>query len=416
MNLYRIRQNFKRPVLDDVSQRTSDEFDALKLAERLSGVRRVGITVGSRGIRDILKVLSALIFKVRECGCEPLLLAAMGSHGGGTETGQREILESLGVTEEALGVQLLTCSECAEVGETDGGMKAYALKSALSVDSIIAVNRVKIHTSFHGDVESGLAKMLTVGLGGPKGAAHFHSMGRDEMPRFLIGISSLLLQRLPVAAGFAVVENAYEETALVKGVPAESLLAEEAGILRYARSLMPALPISDLDALIIEEIGKNYSGTGLDTNIVGRLRIEGTPEPESPSIKRIAVLDLSPESHGNATGIGLADLTTKKLVDNIDRSATYLNCLTSGFLTRAAIPLYADTETEMIDFMFRSLGGKAAQDVRLIQIPNTLHLSECFVSEALMPEVRLLPDTEITDGPFPLDFDETGRLLFRIGR
>jgi hypothetical protein len=221
---------------------------------------------------------------------------------------------------------------------------------------------------------------------------------------------------LYVPAGFAIVENAREETALIKGVPARDFYASESELLAYAKSLMPSLPCKTLDALIVEEIGKNYSGTGMDTNIIGRLRIQGVPEPESPSIQKIAALALSEESHGNANGIGLADLTTKRLVDSIDRQATNLNCVTTGFLARGATPVYADTEREMIEMLMRCLGPKPPEEARIIQISDTLHLGECLVSEALADEINALPDAAFTSPFEDMSFDAEGRIERRILR
>lgn len=416
--LVRVVQRFQRPRVENIAEAVSNEFEKLGLGRLLEG-KTVGVTVGSRGIQDILAVLKALIAEIQKCGGRPVLLSAMGSHGGGEESGQREILDSLGIREDvfgALGVPVQTCAESVEIGETPEGLKAYMLRSALSVDVILPVNRVKVHTAFHGEVESGLFKMLVVGLGGPKGAAQFHSKGSGELPRLLLDVGSLILEKMPVAAGFAIVENGYEETALIRGVPASGFRREEPEILAYARSLMPSLPIQDLDALIIEEMGKNYSGTGVDTNIIGRLRIQGVPEPEKPAIQKIAVLDLSEESHGNANGLGMMDLTTKKLVDKIDRKAMYLNCITTGFLIRGAIPVHFDTEKETMEALLRSLGSKSADDVRLLQIPDTLHLTECLASAALLPELRTLPDVEIVGEPQRMAFTPSGSIARRIGR
>ncbi|MDR3280398.1 MAG: hypothetical protein LBT23_07785 [Synergistaceae bacterium] len=413
--IVRVRQKFKRPVVSDISSAVHEEFARLRLKDKVAG-RRVGITAGSRGIKDNLPILRALVSEVRGGGGEPLLLAAMGSHGGGAEDGQREILRSLGITEDSVGAPVMTCAKSVGIGETRDGLMAYALESALSVDSILAVNRIKEHTAFHGVVESGLFKMLVVGLGGPRGAAQFHSGGSGELPKLLLDIGAVMLEHLPIAAGFAIVENGYEETAEIMGIAPGEFRNKEPELLEYSRSLMPSLPVKNLHALIIEEMGKNYSGTGVDTNIIGRLRIEGTPEPSTPAIQKIVVLDISEESHGNANGIGLADATTRKLVEKIDRKSTYLNCATTGFLTRGATPVYMDTERETIDLVMKSLGKIKPEDVRLTQIPSTLHLTECMVSEALIPDIEALPDAEIIGEPKVMEFEENGALTYRIGR
>ncbi|MDR1916239.1 MAG: hypothetical protein LBQ58_06680 [Synergistaceae bacterium] len=411
----RITQSFSRPRVSDIAEAVASEFNRLSLGDICCG-KRVGITAGSRGITDIIPLLKALIREITASGGSPVLIAAMGSHGGGTESGQRELLSDLGVTEDSLTVPVAASVSCVKIGVTNSGLEAFVTEASGSLDVILPVNRIKPHTAFHGAIESGLHKMLVVGLGGPMGAAQFHSRGADELPELLREVGAFILNKMPIPAGFAIVENAHDETALIKGVLASDFASEEPKLLNLAKSLMPSLPAQKLDALIIEEMGKNYSGTGIDTNIIGRLRIEGVPEPTSPSIQKIAVLDLSNESHGNANGIGLADITTKNLVDKIDRRATYLNCSTTGFLIRGAIPVFLDSEREMMELMLRSLGDRQASELRLIQIPNTLNLAECFVSEALLPEMRSAPHITISSDLTEMSFDANGRLTHRIGR
>ena len=282
------------------------------------------------------------------------------------------------------------------------------------MDGILVLNRVKTHTSFKGTVESGLIKMLVVGLGGPKGAQQFHSFGPQELPRLLEEIGEFLLENIPILGGLAIVENAYEETALIRGIKRQDMIETEGEVLLYSKSLMPSLPTENLDLLIVQEMGKNFSGTGIDTNIIGRARIHGVPEPDSPSIKRIAVLDLSDESHGNATGVGMADFITQKLVNKMDRQATYLNCLTSTFVVRAAIPMYFSTEKELIEAALLSLSGIGAEQLRTMMIPNTLFLTDCIVSEALAEELRGRPGIEVAGEGEEIQFQTDGTLSLRI--
>jgi hypothetical protein len=405
-------QKFGRPTVSDIPLAVRSAFAVLGLSEKCRG-KRVGITAGSRGITDIVQILSVLSDEVKASGGEPFLLAAMGSHGGGTEEGQKSVLRSLGVTAEAIRAPVVTCVSSVDIGQTYG-QNVYILESALSVDLILPVNRIKPHTAFHGPAESGLRKMLAVGLGGPQGAASFHSKGAGELSRTLHSMSEIILEKLNIPAGFAIVENAYEQTALIKGIPAADFTVEEPKILGYAKALMPSLPAEKLDVLIIEEMGKNYSGTGIDTNIIGRLRIEGVPEPASPCIEKIAVLGLSEESHGNANGVGLADVATKDLVECIDRNATNFNCGTTGFLTRGATPVWLDTEREMMELLRRCFGTKNEEDLRLIQISDTLHLEEFLVSEALKDEMENNANVEIVSGFEEMTFDRAGRLSRRL--
>ncbi len=413
--MYRVSQTFPRPQAGDVAAAARRELAALGLKSAVAPGQKIGITVGSRGIQNLLPILKTAVDHLKELGAVPCMIAAMGSHGGGTAAGQQEVLDSLGITESALGAPVITCDDCRTIARSPSGLPVYVVQAALDLDGILVINRVKTHTSFKGDIESGLIKKLVVGLGGPKGAQQFHGFGPGELARLLVEIGSVLLAELPILGGLAIVENAYEETAAVKAVPKDGMIAAETELLAYSKSLMPALPVDAIDLLIIEEMGKNYSGTGIDTNIIGRARIHGVPEPERPSIKRIAVLDLSAESHGNATGVGMADFVTDKLVAKMDRHATYLNCLTSTFVVRAAIPMYFATEEKLLEAALYSLSGIPADKLRIVIIPNTLFLGECFVSAAIASDLAGRKNTAVAARPEELAFDAAGNLLLRIG-
>ncbi len=410
----RIRQSFVRPRVDDAAVEMTAQMELL--APRIKAGSTVGITVGSRGIQNICAMLEAAIAVVRRCGATPVLLAAMGSHGGGTPQGQKEVLDSLNITEERLGAKVVTCATCRSIGQTADGLTAHMLDSAFSVDAIIPINRVKTHTSFKGCVESGMCKMLVVGLGGPGGAGQFHSLGQSELPRLLVDVSRIILQKMPVIGGIAIVENAYEETARIQALLAEEMIEREVELLTWSKTLMPALPVDRLHGLIVEEMGKNFSGTGVDTNIIGRLRIQGEAEMTSPSIRYVSVLDISEESHGNATGIGLVDFVTQRLIDKVDRKATYLNNLTTTFVTRAFLPTWYDTEQEALETMMFCLRSIPQDEVRLVHIPNTLYLTDCFVSEAVLNELTDTSRFSVVHGPRPVLFDAQGQLADRIGR
>lgn len=416
--MVKIRQSFPRPKVEDVAATMAAEMKKLLAVAGVGAGKTVGITAGSRGIQNILPMLRAAIKAVREAGASPVLLAAMGSHGGGTAEGQRELLDSLGITEKALDIKIVCCADGKGIGVTSRGLHAYMLESAFTVDAIVPINRVKTHTSFKGKIESGLIKKLVVGLGGPQGARQFHSQGKaTDLPILLEDVGTLILQKMPVIGGIAIVENAYEETALIQALPAKDMIEGEAKLLDYSKSLMPSLPVTQLDALIVEEMGKNYSGTGMDTNIIGRLCIQGEPEPADPYMRYLAVFDLSEESHGNATGTGLADFTTQKLVDKIDRKPTYLNCLTATFPKRANIPVYFDTEKEVVETMFRCLSGSVPPEkVKLTVIPNTLFLTECYVTEAMLEDLKGKEGIEIVGSPVPITFNAKGEMDIHIGR
>lgn len=413
-DIFYVQQSFPRPQILDIPTATKDALRTLQLDQKILAGQKIGITVGSRGIQNLLPILRTTVDFIRELGSEPFLLAAMGSHGGGTENGQKKVLDSLGLTEETLGAKVLTCAECRTLTVTPSGLPVYIVESAQTMDGILLVNRVKTHTSFKGIVESGLTKKLVVGLGGPKGAQQFHGFGASELPHLLVEIGETMLGKLPVLGGVGIVENAYEETAVIRAVEGDHLIEQEGELLQYSKTLMPSLPADSIDLLIVQEIGKNFSGTGMDTNIVGRSRIHGILEPEKPSIKRIAVLDLSEESHGNATGVGLADFVTQKLVNSIDRQATYLNCLTSTFVTRSAIPMYFDTEEKLVEAALFSLSAIPPDKLRIVIIRNTLFLMECFVSRALLPELGSRPDIQINQEPHEFKFDSNGNIKVKF--
>ena len=413
-NMFYVQQTFLRPQVIDIPAAMNDALRSLHMDQKIRPGQKIGITVGSRGIQNLLPILRTTVEFIKELDCEPFLLAAMGSHGGGTEHGQKDVLGSLGINEESIGARILTCADCRLLTHSPSGLPVYIVESAFMMDGIVVVNRVKTHTSFKGIVESGLAKMLVVGLGGPKGAQQFHGFGPAELPRLLVELAAVILENLPVLGGIGIVENAYEETAVIRSIEKDHLIAQEGELLLYSKSLMPSLPVDNIDLLIVQEIGKNFSGTGMDTNIIGRARIQGVPEPDKPSVKRIAVLDLSEESHGNASGLGLADFTTQKLVDRINRQSTYLNCLTSTFVMRAAIPMYFDTEEKLMAAALFSLSTIPSEKLRIVIIRNTLYLMECFVSEALLPELEPKPGMVINKKTHEFKFDSSNNLTLKF--
>jgi hypothetical protein len=412
--LYRVTQKFANTRLASLETAICEGIEKLFAGRTLPQGAKIGITAGSRGISNIVGILQHTIRCVRERGFTPLVVAAMGSHGGGTAEGQEEVLTSLGITPDVMGVPVLTGRETVEVGQTADGLSAYLVRHAFELDGIIVVNRVKPHTGLIGTIQSGLTKACVVGLGGPSGAQQFHSLGVTECPKTLREIATILLEKTSILGGLAIVENSYEETAHITAVRADRFLEEEPEILALASRLMPRLPVDALDVLVVEEMGKNYSGTGIDTNIVGRLRIIGCPEPSSPSIKRIVVLDLSEESHGNANGVGCADLITDKLFKKMDTTATYLNCVTTTFVQRGFVPLHLPNEKEAIERAVASLGRYVPEKLRLMIIPNTLHLEKLLVSEHLAQELRGQPNLEVDTEPLLFAFDSDLNMVNRL--
>ena len=413
VQLLKVRQDFDATTVGDLDARVRSEVAWLLGDRHLRPGSRVAITAGSRGVRDAAAVYRAAVGALKDAGHEPFLFASMGSHGGGTAEGQRDLLRSLGVDEESVGAPVSCSDEVVEVGKTGpplSGLPVYVAREAAEADCILAVNRVKPHTSFHGRYESGLMKMLALGMGRAEGATMVHRLGWTSMVESIEAIGGAVLGLTPILGGLAIVENAREETALLEGLTAGEIPGGEQRLLEAARGHMPSLPVDTLDLCVVREMGKDYSGTGMDTNIIGRLRLQGIPEPERPSIRYLAVLDLSDASHGNATGVGLADFTTSRLVEKVDRKATYLNCLTSGGPIRAAIPMTLHDDEALFEAAWQALKPENARDVRLAILDNTLHLGELWLSENLMGELPSNEGVEICGGPSELRFDTRGNL------
>jgi hypothetical protein len=409
--MVRVVQEFDRRCLANPADAVRTELERIGLGGRIKPGDRIAITAGSRGIRNNVLMLRTIAGFVRACGGEPFLVGAMGSHGGGTAEGQREVLLSLGVTEAAVGCQVATSAETGAVGRTAEGLGVYCDVNAAGADGIIAFNRVKPHTSFRGPNESGVLKMLAVGLGKAPGANQIHGLGPGAMSGAIRSIARAMMAQLPVLCGVAVVENSFDETARVVAFLPGELEAGEAHLLEEARALLPRLPVAELDLLIVREMGKNFSGTGMDTNVIGRMRIFGAPEPTAPRIARITVLDLTEPSHGNATGIGLADVTTARLEAKLDRHATYLNCTTSTYVQRAFLPIVAPTDHDAILMALRSLGLPEGIRPRVALIHNTLQVDTLWVSEAVADELRGQPALSVADLVESLVFDPAGNLI-----
>ena len=389
----------------DPERATDEALGRIDLRRRVAG-RRIAITAGSRGIRDIVPILRGAVAHLRRLRGDPVVVAAMGSHGGGTSEGQRRVLAHLGVTEEAVGAAISTAMEMVVAGQTPGGLAAYCDRVAASCGGILVINRLKPHTAFDEPFGSGLMKMLGVGLGKVEGATQIHRQGPLQLPAAIRAIAQVHLDRGAVIGGVAIVENAYDETAVVEAIPPERLVERELALYREAKRLLPRLPVDDLDVLIVDEIGKNFAGTGMDVNVIGRRRIAELPELPVPRIRRIVALRLSAHSEGNAQGIGLADLTTQRLVDAMDRRATYLNTMTSTFLNRGFIPITLPSDHEAIAAAFETLGLDDPGSALVMRIPNTLHLERVLASDAVVERIAVEPGVEIgpvVPGAFTLD-------------
>lgn len=409
----KIRQRFEGPVVKDIDEAVAAQLAQIEPLSRMAPGMKIGITAGSRGIANIAAIIRAVVCELKRRGAEAFIIPAMGSHGGATAEGQIDVLASLGITESFCQAPILSSMEVAQIGETADGTAVFCDKHALSMDGIILVNRIKMHTDFKSPIgiESGLMKMAAIGLGKHVQALNLHSFGvggiRDLMPK----VAEVILHKTNILCGIGIVENAFEQTAVIEAVPTVQIPEREKALLQLSASLMPKLPADDIDLLIVDQIGKNYSGTGMDTNMIGRLRILGVEEPVRPRIKYIVASDLSEESHGNALGIGLADVTTQRLFDKIDKRAMNENVVTSTFLHRAMIPLVMDNDRQAIHAAIRGIWGVTPENLRVMRIPNTLHLEYVYVSEAIMRDKDFLSRIEVVSEPEDFRFDPEGYLL-----
>jgi hypothetical protein len=356
-------------------------------------------------------MVRATLDYLRDLGARPTVVAAMGSHGGATAEGQRELLASYGVSEENLRVPVLTDMTTVQLGTNSWGEPVYWDKNAFEADAVVTISRVKLHTDFRGKFESGIAKMLVIGLGKRDGAAQHHRWGVRGLRDMLPETTKVILEKTRFAAGLAVLENAREETARLQVVDRDDLLTAEPKLLEEAKTIMGRLPFEQLDLLVIGEVGKNYSGAGIDPNVVGRLLMECQTEVDAPPhITRICALDLSPESHGNGTGIGIADLTTDRLLAAIDPVPFRMNNLTACFLWRSKLPLAFPTDRECIATGVSTCWQPNFEALRMALIPNTLELADLWVSSPLLEEAKKRPHLEVAGDLRPLPFVASGNL------
>lgn len=403
-NMFLLRQVFPHKKISAIEKATNRAMEELKFRNLLTSGDRVAITAGSRGIKNIALIIKAVVNYIYSLGCYPTVLASMGSHGGGSISGQLEVLQGVGITPDSMGCPVLASDTSLPLPEENGKI-FYANSLAFDFDRIIVVNRIKPHTSFHGPVESGIMKMLAIGLGGPEGASRIHGLGIDSLPGIIPEAASVMLKRLPVTLGLAILEDSHENTMSIQAVLPEKFMEKEQRLLEVARSHMPVIPFDDIDILIVDEIGKIFSGTGMDTNVIGRIKITGIPEPLRPRIKRIVALGLAHGGRGNAYGIGLADFTTKRLVDGIDLEAMYLNAMTSNFIQRAMIPMTFPDDLSAIRAAVKSLGNIDIDRIKIVRIKNTLDLELMQVSRPLADEAATNPSLEILDQATPMAFD-----------
>ena len=412
-----VRQNFAASQPLDVPAVIEQQFAAAGISEKISSDMRIAVGVGSRGITNLQQIVRSTLDILIRKGAKPFIVPAMGSHGGATPEGQARVLAEYGITPEELGVPFETSMEVRTIGTTPSGLDVVFSAPALQASGIVVINRIKPHTDFHGSLGSGVQKMLTIGFGKHAGAANVHRaamrMGHEKVIREVAGV---ILKSVPVLCGVAIIEDQHHQTAEIQVIRPENFASEENRLLEKSRELMPRLPMDEIDLLIVDSIGKEISGTGMDTNVIGRgiLGYSATlssDDERSPRIFRIFVRDLSSHTNGNGIGIGLADFTTNRLVHELDLQATYINALTSLGLPTVNIPIHFETDDETIRQALTSLASQQPERLRIMRISDTLNLERLLVSEACLDILRENPAVTIVGKPAPMQFDVAGNLL-----
>lgn len=410
--MFHASQRFPDAHIDreDIEKTIFDEISRSGMGERVRPGMRIAITAGSRGIRNVDEITRSVAAYVKSRGATPFIVPAMGSHGGATAQGQRELLAGYGITEEAMGCEIRSSMETVLLGHSELGKPVYMDKNAFESDGVILSCRLKPHNAFRGPVESGPCKMMTVGLGKQKGAEQVHSDGMDNIARNIPTMAKVTLGTGKILFAIPCLENAYDQTLMFEAIPAEKILEREPELLKIAFANMPSILVGSGDVLIVDRIGKNYSGTGVDPNITGTF---STPYATGGvQVQRTCFLDLTEESHGNSLGIGLASAITRRIFDQIDADAMYTNCMTSTVIKSAMVPCVLSTDKEAIQFCVRTCNRIDKENPRIIRIPNSLHVGQIMLSAAYYQDVQAgkYPGLAALDAPQALTFDGDGAL------
>jgi hypothetical protein len=405
-----VRQKFDSAHLGDIPGTIAWEFGRPEVRARIKPGQVIAVGCGSRGIANIGNIAKCVIRELQALGAKPFIFPAMGSHGAATAEGQRKVLEGYGITEAATGVPVRATMETVIVGHLDDGTPVHMDRFAAEADGVVVINRIKPHTAFRGATESGITKMLSIGIGKIIGAATYHTHGMDTFPELLPKVRDVHLAKRNVALGVAIVENAHDQTAQIEVMPGDRIAAREPALQEIAKRQMPQLYFDDIDVLVIDEMGKNISGAGFDPNITGRNR-RAIKWNFGPRVKKIVVLGLTPETGGNATGLGGADVITMRLFRAVDIPSTYANIITSMNLDGGAIPIVMNTDRDAIALAVKTVVRVKPENCRIVRIRNTLELAQIQVSEPMLAEIRSRPDRfQIASPGSALAFDGGGRL------
>jgi hypothetical protein len=415
IKIRKVKQIFCQDSISDIPEYIHQAFKSSDLPNRIKPGDKIGITVGSRGITNIKSIAQQIINELMALKTRPLILAAMGSHGGATSQGQKEILGSYDITEKEMGVPILSSMETTQIGTIEDMVPVYFSQEAMALDGIIALNRVKLHTDFKSDVmESGMSKILVIGLGKRDGAESIHSLGVYGLKNIIPQAAKLIIEKAPIIQGIGIVENGFDETMEIKFIPPEHIITTDNQLLKKCKKVFPSLPCENIDVCLVQEMGKNISGTGMDTNVIGRLDINGEKEVGTPKINKLVVFDITEQSHGNALGVGLSDVTTRKLVNKINFITTYANTITSTFLNRAKIPITAETEREAVAIALKTCWQPNRNKVRLLIMKNTLDLEYLYVSESIWNDIKNNKNIKSCGSWEQLSFTNDGEIKIRF--
>jgi hypothetical protein len=405
-----VRQKFESPRVGDIPTVVASEFEKPEIRSKVKPGQVIAVGCGSRGINNIAKITKSVIEGLQALGAKPFIFPCMGSHGAATAEGQKEVLEGYGISEANMGVAIRATMDTTIVGQLDDGTPVHMDANAAKADGIVVINRIKPHTSFRGPTESGITKMLAIGIGKIIGAATYHQHGMDVFPTLLPKVRDVNIKARNVLFGVGIVENAYDQTAVIELIASETIGEREPALQEIAKRNMPRIQFSEIDVLVIEEMGKNISGAGFDPNVTGRNR-RHVDWSSDPLVKKIVVLSLTPESHGNATGIGGADVITMRLYRDMDVGATYANVITSMSLGGAAIPIIMNSDKDAIALAVKTVVRVKPKDCRIVRIRNTLDLAQIEVSEPMLAEVKANPECfSIMSPARPFVFDRDGTL------
>lgn len=412
--MVRVQQKFNPVKIANIREEIHRQFAKEAIKAKIKPGMQVVVGVGSRGISNLPQIVKAVVDEIKQLGGLPVIVPAMGSHGGAAASGQREVLAGYGITEISMACPIVDSMDTVQVGKMSNGLPLFFSKCAYESDAIVVINRVKPHTSFKGPIESGLLKMLAIGLGKHRGATSIHSFGVDRFRETIPEAGRILIEKAKVAFGVALLENAYDETCEIAAIPAEEIYEQEQLLLKKAKALMPKILLNEIDVLVIDEFGKEISGAGMDPNVTGRITTGLTDGFNAPSIQKIVLRDLTDKSHGNALGVGMADIITKKLFDKIDFSSMYANAVTATVLTSVKIPMILPSDKEALAVAVKTCNRIVPEKIKIVWIKNTLDMEFIYVSEAYADAISRREDLAITKDYQDIRFDADGNLATKF--